>query len=269
MPWHRLVVPNRPCQHSRTTLSRLFKLIGALRYAGCVNSARGMFFLLCFGALVGCGGGNHAGDAGLDGAADGAMDGGTDADVDAGPPPPSVAAATPLTQWVNPFVGTGGLGFGYASCAPAAQVPYGMVRPGPDTTLIDGAAPLNHFSGYYYDDTMIQGFSMMRAEGIGTHDYGSLGLMPVDGMDAVKTTQDGYRAFFDKASEQAEPGYYGVTLQDPAIGVEISASEHVGLFRATFPAGTDPTWLLDVGHVVPAVSITDGDIMLLPAMREA
>ncbi|NOY93141.1 MAG: glycoside hydrolase family 92 protein [Deltaproteobacteria bacterium] len=215
-------------------------------------------------ALLACGGGASHTDAGLDASPDAALD----ALVDAGPPPDSRAAAAPLTQWVNPFVGSGGLGFGYASTAPAPQRPYGMVRPGPDTTSVGGASPLNHFSGYYYDDPMIQGFSMTRAEGIGTNDYGSLGLMPVDGMTAERTTQDGYRAVYTKSTERAEPGYYAVTLEDPAIEVEVTASDRVGVFRATFPAGSSPTWLLDLGHVVPAVRVTDGAIAVLPASRE-
>ena len=238
-----------------------------------MNRAHLSMALLCLLGLAACGGGSSTSDAGLDASSDAALDAAGDASVDAaldaGPPPESRPAATPLTQWVNAFVGTGGLGFGYASCAPAAQRPYGMVRPGPDTTLPDGAAPINHFSGYYHDDTMIQGFSMTRAEGIGTHDYGTIGLMPVDGMTAARTAQDGYRAFFDKTTERAEPGYYAVTLQDPAIAVEVTATDRVGLLRASFPAGTTPTWLLDLGHVVPSVSITDGAVTITPASREA
>lgn len=34
---------------------------------------------------------------------------------------------------VNPFVGTGGYGYGVGSTPPGAQVPFGLVRLSPDT----------------------------------------------------------------------------------------------------------------------------------------
>lgn len=36
---------------------------------------------------------------------------------------------------VDPFIGTGGEGFGCAALNPGASVPYGMARVGPDTSL--------------------------------------------------------------------------------------------------------------------------------------
>src|SRR6188508_968557 len=33
----------------------------------------------------------------------------------------------------NLWIGTGGTGYGYGATSPAAQVPYGLARPGPDT----------------------------------------------------------------------------------------------------------------------------------------
>src|SRR5690606_1980977 len=44
--------------------------------------------------------------------------------------PVRFAPEGPYSQYVDPFVGTGGSGFGYASCFPGPQVPYGMIRPG-------------------------------------------------------------------------------------------------------------------------------------------
>ena len=49
----------------------------------------------------------------------------------AGDPKP---AAAPLGAWVSPFIGTGGSGFTLGSAFPGPQRPFGMVRPGPDTS---------------------------------------------------------------------------------------------------------------------------------------
>src|SRR5690606_6753279 len=60
---------------------------------------------------------------------------------DAGPPdsavpaPPSAPAPEPYVALVDPFLGTGGLGFNdTGSTFPGPQRPFGMVRPGPDTS---------------------------------------------------------------------------------------------------------------------------------------
>ena len=42
---------------------------------------------------------------------------------------------------VNVFIGTGGDGFGIGSNNPGAQVPFGALRLGPDTSLGLGAHP--------------------------------------------------------------------------------------------------------------------------------
>ena len=58
-----------------------------------------------------------------------------DLDSDAEAPDPEPVTSDEALALVDPFVGTGGLGFGYAALTPAAQVPNGLVRVGPDTTL--------------------------------------------------------------------------------------------------------------------------------------
>src|SRR5690349_18043918 len=84
-----------------------------------------------------------------------------DTGVDAGPPPAPMTAATPLVQWVDPFIGTGGVGFNdIGSTHPGPQWPFGMVRPGPDTANADGeASGYLHCSGYRADDAFITAFS--------------------------------------------------------------------------------------------------------------
>ncbi len=79
-------------------------------------------------------------------------------------------AGTDYTQFVNPLIGTGGHGHTF----PGPVVPHGMVQPGPDTRL-DG---WDSCSGYYYNDSTINGFSHNRLSGTGCCDYGDVLLMP-------------------------------------------------------------------------------------------
>lgn len=178
------------------------------------------------------------------------------------PPDPGdaiVAATPPLVRYVDPFIGTGGVGFGVGSAYPGPQRPFGMVRPGPDTMLSKGAASFLHCSGYAYEDTFVYGFSQTRMHGTGIVDYGTVGLMPTRGMTAAKTTRQGHRAGLVKSTERAAPGSYEVDLDD-GTKVELTATDRVALHRYTFPRATDATVLVNVAHALPDVDIVDGAV---------
>ena len=64
------------------------------------------------------------------------------------------------SQYVNPFIGTGGHGHTF----PGATLPFGMVQLSPDTR-IDGS--WDGCSGYHYSDNVIYGFSHMHLNGTG------------------------------------------------------------------------------------------------------
>ena len=138
--------------------------------------------LACFVCvvLVGCGApplavdASEPRDAGVDAAQT------PDTGVDVGPPPAPRAAMAPLAQWVDPFIGTGGVGYNdIGSTSPAAQWPFGMARPGPDTANeTGGAAGYLHCSGYRAIDQYITAFSETRMHGVGINDYGVVALMP-------------------------------------------------------------------------------------------
>ena len=82
--------------------------------------------------------------------------------------------------FVNPFIGTGGHGHTF----PGAVVPHGMIQPSPDTR-IDG---WDACSGYYYEDSTINGFSHTHVSGTGCCDYGDVLLMPTVGEQRYQTT---------------------------------------------------------------------------------
>lgn len=207
-------------------------------------------------------------DDGAGSGAHGTPDAGMDGAMPDGGLTPPVAAEAPLTQYVDPFVGTGGLGFSVGSTFPSPQLPYGMARPGPDTTLEAGAIDFAHCSGYSYADDLIRGFSQVRPHGMGVPDYGAVGLMPTVGMSEAKTTQEGYRSAFSHDTEEASPGYYAVTLDDTDVRVEITATERVGLYRATFPADSDAVMLVDIGHFSATNEVIDGEVTVDPDAHE-
>src|SRR6185312_10982587 len=88
-----------------------------------------------------------------------------------------------LTQYVDPFIGTGGHGHTF----PGATMPFGMVQLSPDTRLSgwDGC------SGYHYSDNIIYGFSHTHLSGTGISDYGDILLMPVAGEPYLEALADG------------------------------------------------------------------------------
>ena len=126
-----------------------------------------------------------------------------------------------LTQYVNPFIGTGGIPWACAMLSPAACTPFGCVRVGPDTCAVGGIAQIKtNTSGYYYEHRHILGFSLGRLSGTGARDYGMFRTVP-----CVRGEKPACLAFSHK-SEQACPGYYAVYL--PAAGAlcEMTATPH-------------------------------------------
>ena len=137
-----------------------------------------------------------------------------------------------LTSFVNPFIGTGGHGHTF----PGPSLPFGMIQPGPDTRLTGWDSS----SGYHYSDTRIVGFSHTHLSGTGIPDYGDILLMPTTGEARLSNGLDGtpgYSSSFSHATEEAEPGYYAVTLNDYGIRAELTTTLRAGLHRYQFPAG--------------------------------
>src|SRR5262245_38943758 len=91
------------------------------------------------------------------------------------PPLPDV---TDAAAWVDPRLGSGGVGLGHGRCFVGAVAPHGPAKPGPDTSGQFGAVSFLHYSGYYAEDDRIRGFSQLHLHGTGATDYGILSLMP-------------------------------------------------------------------------------------------
>ncbi len=165
--------------------------------------------------------------------------------------PPASSSITPspdsedFTRFVKIAIGTGGHGHTY----PGATVPFGMVQLSPDT-YNDG---WDWCSGYHYSDSSIMGFSHTHLSGTGASDMLDFLLMPGTGPTklfpgARQNPGEGYRSRFSHEDETAVPGYYSVILRDYDIRAELSATDHAGIHRYTFPKSDSSHFILDLVH---------------------
>lgn len=196
----------------------------------------------------------------------------------------TAAGSCPAVDSVNSFIGTGGIGFGYGGVNPAAQTPNGPMRLGPDTTNTMANVGYRHFSGYNYLDDQIRAFSHTHLVGAGLNDLGNFGIMPVRvhgerggddetdlmrawmGLDNVRDELEQntrvWWSMFNKSTENASPGQYGVFLERPSVQASLlatgrSTAVHKYVFSPTADANAvfEPAVVLDVCH---ASHLSDG-----------
>ncbi len=130
--------------------------------------------------------------------------------------------------YVDPFIGTSG---DHGQLSPSATLPFGLVKLGPETD------PRGH-AGYDYSANLIRGFSINRMEGVGcSGSGGNILVKPGLGED----NKSGYP--YDKTSEKASPGYYGVNFQAPDIKAELTVSNGTGWQKFTYPV-SGPAWIM-------------------------
>ncbi len=161
-----------------------------------------------------------------------------------------------LTQYVDPFIGTQEMGHVF----PGACAPFGMVQLSPDTDSVQffnkgkyNKEVYRYCAGYQYTDQSIVGFSHTHLSGTGHSDLGDFLVMPAVGKvqhnpGTIDDTSLGYRSMFRKETEQAEPGYYTVELDDYNIKAELTATQRVGFHQYTFPKADDAHIILDLTH---------------------
>ncbi len=149
-------------------------------------------------------------------------------------------------QYVNPFIGTGGHGHTF----PGPSLPFGMMQLSPDTRLTgwDGCG------GYHYTDDIVYGFSHTHLSGTGVSDYGDILLKPCigdtffeNGYDQENPLLNSYASEFSKTEEQAEAGYYKVSLKE-GIDIELSTTLRAGMHRYTFKDPKKVHVVLDLAH---------------------
>ena len=138
----------------------------------------------------------------------------------------AVLAASPMqaapkgvvdyTQYVNPWVGTGGHGHVFLG----ANVPNGLVQLGPT----EPTRGWDWCSGYHYSDHVLLGFSHMHLSGTGIGDLGDITFLPVKSIE-----QDSL--YFTHQEETVRPGYYAIDLKDAGVKAELTATKRAGFHR--------------------------------------
>jgi predicted alpha-1,2-mannosidase len=165
----------------------------------------------------------------------------------------SSAQSGSLYDAVDPFIGTAGGG----NTFPGASLPFGMIQWSPDT---------NEQGFYVHEQKSIYGFSLTHLSGVGCPIFADVPILPWTG--AVETSpgksRSAYTAEFEHGAEQAQPGYYSVTLAN-GVKVELTVDERSGIARFRFPDGKT------AGLLVNAGGSADADVhmaFLPPAGRE-
>ena len=148
-----------------------------------------------------------------------------------------------LTQYVDPYIGSGGHGHVFVG----ANVPFGMVQLGPT----EKSRGWDWTSGYHYSDSVIVGFAHTHLSGTGCGDLGDLAFLPVSdpGQRELKFSHD---------QETVRPGYY--RLQSADVDVELTATQRVGFHRYTFRQGRGQL-LIDLNEGI-------GDIPMVTDLRQ-
>ncbi|MDD4459367.1 MAG: GH92 family glycosyl hydrolase [Proteiniphilum sp.] len=163
--------------------------------------------------------------------------------------------------FVNPFIGAStsmdaaGVYHGLGKTFPGAATPFGMVQVSPNS--ITGG---DNGSGYSYEHQTIEGFAMTQMSGVGWNgDLGNFLVMPTTGglMTHAGTEEqpdNGYRSRFSKETERAEAGYYTVQLDDYHVKAEMTATQHCGIFRFTYPEHEQSRIQIDLARRVGGTS---------------
>lgn len=147
-----------------------------------------------------------------------------------------------FTKYVNPFIGTDGTGNTY----PGATTPFGMVQLSPDI----GIPGWDRISGYFYQDSIITGFSHMHLTGTGAGDLYDILVMPTNSRFHKRISDNNHKPFsyFDHQNEFATAGYYSVKLKSFGINAEMTTTPRVGIQQYTFPTDDKTQIYLDLGY---------------------
>lgn len=158
---------------------------------------------------------------------------------------------------VIPFIGTDFTGNTY----PGAQAPHGLVQLSPD----NGLPGWDRIAGYFYPDSTIAGFSHTHLSGTGAGDLYDISFMPVTEPVVKADAPLGIHSKFSHDSEEAYAGYYKVKLDDYDITVELTATEHCGVQRYTWP-GDKGKVILNLAKATNWDATKDTDIEVIDSV---
>ena len=149
-----------------------------------------------------------------------------------------------LTNYVDPFIGTGGHGHTY----PGATVPFGMLQVSP----VNGISKWDWCSGYHYSDNITVGFSHLSLSGTGIGDLADILFMPINkkvDLSIMPSSRDSlpYKSSYSHENEIAKPGYYQVFLEDHNINVELTTLLRTAYHKYTFKEKDLQSVVVDLG----------------------
>ena len=166
---------------------------------------------------------------------------------------------TPV-ELANPLVGTAALDdpkFIGNAPPPGEEIYTGFVWPGPELPHHDGLLePINKdLAEAAGNHGIIWPYTHARRTMLGfSSPAPGLTIMPLVG-DWTVPPDRSYASPYDKNSEKASPGYYTVFFPDSKIKVELTTTEHTGVYRFTFPKSERSVILTDLGAGEASVEI--------------
>jgi len=161
---------------------------------------------------------------------------------------PKVIQEDRLTDFVDPFIGTGYHGHTF----PGAAFPFGQIQLSPD----NGTQGWDWCSGYHYSDSIVSGFSHLHLSGTGIGDLADVSFLPVTSKVTFKEGEKNadfvarYAGKYSHQQEIAKPGYYAVTLKNNGVKAEFTVTERAGLHRYSFPEGGENNLLINLGFAI-------------------
>ncbi len=163
---------------------------------------------------------------------------------------PLLVSAQSLTQFVDPYIGTGDHGHVFLG----ANVPFGMVNAGP-TQIEEG---WDWCSGYHQSGTKIIGFAQTHLSGTGCSDLGDVAILPAT--SEMNLTREGLATSYSHENEEVRPGYYSILLGTDKkieeseashfIRTEVTATRRTALYRITYPTAATQHLIVDLENGV-------------------
>ena len=168
---------------------------------------------------------------------------------------PKVVTVSP-SALVNPFMGTGvgGKAVGHIDTSPAADLPFGMMQWGPDTSPHRAAG-----GGYSFGDSALTGLSLTHLNGPGCPGLGDIPILPTIG--PTVGSPELATAPFSHRSEHAAPGRYSVTLANSGITFDVAVTTRTGIARLAFPPSARANLVFKVADSAVAGEHADVEVV--------
>lgn len=164
--------------------------------------------------------------------------------------------------YVDPFIGSGGQGYGVGGVPPGAQLPFSTIRLSPDTSSLF-FEPWARVGGYHWNDNEVRCFSHLHMQGAGVLDMGIVSIMPTNQLPDEKLVSNyGYRSFFEKQNQKAQPGYFSVLLDTPNVFAELTSAQFAAGHRYTWRNSAGKKVLLFPSHGIPQSAVVNASVLI-------